>query len=530
MNDRLVTEHLGLAFNPFTPATSEEGYFYTSQTQRILQELHFGIVSRKGFLLLLGEVGVGKTSLLLQLLKSLHTQEGLHTAWVFHTSLDRRELLRAIISDFGLQAPSPASLSRMLEILHSHFLQVNENGGNCAIIVDEAHNLSQQALESLRMLSNLEGGGQKLVQILLAGQPELKQTLATTGLRQLQSRIYLQCELLPMNKEEVRRYCSFKLARAGSHIRITSPASALLWRASKGNTRAVNLILDRALHALALEDSRTLSRGSVRKALQEISSHHLLIRQNLRSSRRKRGVSLATAAVTLLLLTGIYFPVTGSPVPGVTHLQLGPFLETTGRAVQQDKEGSAAESREEESSLAGQSQKDSPEDTRQPPENAEEKLLTFLQTFDIDNKLYFLQQAMATGEIEHFRSQLPSGLYLTGVENLPDARGTRFASLPWRDLTGQDPRWYILWKPILELDLEDPRESSPSHIAILQTLLQEKGYYPGRIDGKYGPRTRSAIRSYQQSRGLDTEQGLDAVTLFHLCRDLEQRESRAAGD
>lgn len=523
MDHHIVTRYLGLDSNPFTPATAEEGYFPTPQTQRIIRELHFGIVSRKGFLLLLGEVGVGKTSLLLQLLGALHQEEGLHTAWIFNTSVDRLDLLKAIINDFGLEVPPNPSLSVLLHKLHRHFLRVNEAGGNCAIIVDEAHNLSEEALESLRMLSNLEGSGQKLVQLLLAGQSELEDLLNTSRLRQLQSRIYLQCTLQPLNKQEIHPYCSFKLSLAGAQLPFRRGAIRMLWRASRGNTRAVDLIMDRALHAMAVQETYTVSSRIIRRALREIVPQQGLIRKNVRRSSTRRATGLVAAAAVLLLASVTYLPSLTSPLSGAESMHpLKIFGEPSGAdSGQGDKESTNNTSRR----SLGKVKEKGPSYATTPSEGEKKKLLQFLRTFNMVHMFPSLRKSVAEADIQLFRRQLPPELRLAGLDRVPDVAGLTISRLPWRELTGRAPKWYLLWNPVLDIDLENPEASAPSHIAILQTILREQGFYNYRIDGKYGPKTRAALRGYQQAHGLDPEQEPDNRTLFYLSRDFRDKES-----
>jgi type II secretory pathway predicted ATPase ExeA len=520
MDPQIVTRYHNLASNPFTPATAEEDYYQTIQTQRILQELHFGIVSRKGFLLLLGEVGVGKTSLLLQLLGRLHQEQGLHTAWVFNTSIDRQDLLKAIIADFGLEVPASASQSELLQILHSHFLEVNEDGGNCAVVVDEAHNLSEEALESLRMLSNLEAKGNKLVQILLAGQEELKELLNTQRLRQLQSRIYLQCTLRPLDRREILPYCSFKLSRAGTRLPFSRGAVRLLWQASRGNTRTLDLVMDRALHAMAARETHTVSGGIVRRALRELAPQQRLIHQNLARSRKRTTTGLLAAAAVLLVAAGTYLSGFAGPLSGSDHLG-SPRLFSGSSGSSGDSKGLPSANRTS-PRIRG---KASSGTQSHPDGERPRKILKFLNSFNIVDKLADLQQSVDQGDIGPFRRSLPSSLRLAGLDELPEGSRLRFAALPWRKLTGKGPEWYVLWDPVLELDLDQPSASSPSDIVILQTILREKGLYTYRVDGKYGPRTRRALAAYQEMRMTDPAQGLNERTLFSLCRDLRGNNS-----
>ena len=170
---------LGMQANPFPPGACKDFYFQTEATKRILDELFYGITARKGFLVLVGEVGLGKTSLLLQLLPRLE-QAGIRSAWVFNTILNKTELLAAIAKDYGLAVPPAPHLAELLDTLHTFFLKVHKDGSNCAIVIDEAHLLDFQAMEVLRMLSHLDLGGEKQVQILLAGHGRIDQGIADT--------------------------------------------------------------------------------------------------------------------------------------------------------------------------------------------------------------------------------------------------------------------------------------------------------------------------------------------------------------
>jgi general secretion pathway protein A len=187
---------LGMKANPFPPGACKDPYYFTESAKRILDELHYGVAARKGFLLVIGEVGLGKTSLLLQFLPLLEKGE-LEVSWVFNTVLDKVELLGAVAKDFGLRIPRAANLTEIIDHLHQFFLKQAQNNKNCAIVIDEAHHLDNDTLELLRMLSNLELEGDKLVQILLVGQPELMTRLWSQELRQLRSRINIFIELPP---------------------------------------------------------------------------------------------------------------------------------------------------------------------------------------------------------------------------------------------------------------------------------------------------------------------------------------------
>lgn len=248
MAKRLLAS-LGLAFNPFSIAINQGSYYETAATKRIMDMILYGVETRKGLLLLSGEVGVGKSSLLLRLLSRLKGQ-GVVTALVINSLLDRQELLENICADFGFKLRSGLNTSQLLMVLHSFFLKQFNQGRNCVILVNEAHHLADDVLESLRMLANLETDGVKLVQVVLIAQPELRERLQTRRLRQFASRINIAADLPALSRAETAGYVEFKLAQAGSQIRPSVKAMDLLWKTTTGNTRFVNLLMERCLYAM----------------------------------------------------------------------------------------------------------------------------------------------------------------------------------------------------------------------------------------------------------------------------------------
>ncbi|WP_461210034.1 AAA family ATPase [Desulfocurvus sp. DL9XJH121] len=301
-----IFEALGLDRNPFSMAADTQGYFHTDTTKQILDELSFGILSRKGFLLLTGEVGVGKTSLLYQLLRRLE-HENLVTSWIFNTMLNKEELLHAIARDFGLDAPKSANVAQLIDLLQGYLVEQNAQDKNCAIIVDEAHNLSLPAMEALRMLSNLEVSGRKLVQILLVGQPELKERLDEQKLRQLRSRISIFKDLRAFDLEETGRYVNFKLSSASSQFRLTGAPLKLLFRATCGNTRMINLIMERALYAAVAFGESDFTVKVLRAAVAEIATCQIEVAERMgKGGRLFRYV--AVAAGVLLLFAAAFAP------------------------------------------------------------------------------------------------------------------------------------------------------------------------------------------------------------------------------
>ena len=536
---------LGLEGSPFSPATSPYGYFRTEQSAQILQELCFGVASRKGFILLLGEVGVGKTSLLLQLLKELQAVKGLTTAWVFNTAVSRSGLLSAIIADFGLTVPQGAPVAEMIGTLHAHFLKVNASGGNCAIVIDEAHNLSAQALEALRMLSNLEAGGHKLVQIILAGQPELDERLDRPDLRQLRSRIYIHRTLQPLSKQEAQEYCFFKLSSAKEGIELKKSAFRLLWSASRGNLRMIHLVMDRVLHGLVVHGSRRITAGIMDEALKELAAHQRVIARR-RARRRRRMVRLGLMGSTAcLLVVAVLGGVSQQGIQTARHIaSLTANLPLLGPPESKEVKGAAVAgpASKAQAGLEG-SQIDRPQDgarnryavretfrsggkepagmtagagERSQQGQPREAMLQFLGPYGLEMLLPQLQQAVAAAQVSIFERALPQGLSLVQAASLPQPGGLHYSSLAWRSLTQSGPKWLLLWRPPLQMDFTRPALSDRTDILILQRMLREGGHYAGPLDGKYGKKTHRAVKSFQQQAGLKASSGLDNETLFRL--------------
>ncbi len=241
---------LGFTRNPFPYTPDADSYFLTPYLEEQIVELEHCILARKGFCLLTSEIGLGKSTLVRRLLASLQ-QQAVRCALVVNTFLQGPELLRAIVSDFGL---SPAEdLYSNHKILNDFLLQMHRSGTTCLIVIDDAQNLSRSSLEMIRLLSNLETDQEKLIQILLVGQPELEMELAAHDLRQLRSRLAKHVRLNALSLQESLDYTAFRFSvasKVSSEYVINQPAGKLLWQASQGIPRGMHIILDRCLYGL----------------------------------------------------------------------------------------------------------------------------------------------------------------------------------------------------------------------------------------------------------------------------------------
>jgi len=248
--------------NPFDITPDPSFLFPTKRHNEALAALHYGVRRRKGFVVLTGEVGTGKTMLLRCLLQLLQNSKDVAYAYVFNSRLSHTEFLQYVASDFGLAA-SGKNKSELLLQLSDFVVSRGTKNLTTVLIVDEAHDLSAEVLEEIRLLTNLETMDDKLLQILLVGQPELDLKLDSVGLRQLKQRIALRASLEPLDFEETKGYIErrLELAGANSHAEILFPGEtiAAVYRHSRGIPRLINTVCENALLSAYAKQARSVS-------------------------------------------------------------------------------------------------------------------------------------------------------------------------------------------------------------------------------------------------------------------------------
>ncbi|HOX00506.1 MAG TPA: AAA family ATPase, partial [Deltaproteobacteria bacterium] len=252
----------GFAENPFN-LTPDPKFLYLSEVHReALSHLQYGIDQRKGFILISGEVGTGKTTICRSLLAMLPKK--IRTALVLNPSLSDLELLQAINQDFGID-PSPGSKKELLDRLYNFLIEVFVSGENAVLIIDEGQNLTPEVLEQIRLLSNLETEKEKLLQIVLIGQPELLRMLEAPGLRQINDRIVLRYHIHPLTLKDTGSYLKHRLAVAGSLENGIFTGSAVrgIYRYSGGLPRRMNALAERTLLMAYLKGRRRVDRRCV---------------------------------------------------------------------------------------------------------------------------------------------------------------------------------------------------------------------------------------------------------------------------
>ena len=269
----MYAAYFGLKENPFNLAP-EPRYLYLSDHHRdALNCLIYGIKEKKGFVLITGGIGTGKTTVCRSLLNSL--DDTIETALIFNTAISDLDLLETVITEYGISiAAGPKTKKVYIDALNDFLLKNFAAGKNAVLIIDEAQNLSHGVLEQVRMLSNLETEREKLIQIILLGQPELNNTLILPAMRQLNERITVRHDLQPLTPREVRRYIDYRLTIAGGpgSISFTKGALGSIFNYTEGIPRRINALCDRALLIAYTKNTARIDRRLVTRAVHDIGT------------------------------------------------------------------------------------------------------------------------------------------------------------------------------------------------------------------------------------------------------------------
>jgi len=242
----MYTKYYGFLEDPFNMTPNPRYFFESAKHTEALSTLVYAIEQRKGFVVITGDIGAGKTTVCRALLNQLNNRT--ETALITNTYINAKDLFCTILEDLEIDY-TPGSKSRLLSQLNEHLIICLQQDKNVVLIIDEAQNLTPSVLEEIRMLSNLETDNEKLIQIIFLGQPELKKKLAMQKLEQLRQRIAVYFHLTPLSAEETKKYIRHRLKVASGKDReyFTGRALDLIYTFSRGIPRLINQVADSAL-------------------------------------------------------------------------------------------------------------------------------------------------------------------------------------------------------------------------------------------------------------------------------------------
>ena len=288
----MYADYFGLKENPFSLSPEPRYLFLSEQHRDALNCLIYGIKEKKGFVLISGGIGLGKTTICRSLLASM--DDSVETALIFNTAISELDLLETILGEYGIVIKNDAGNKKYyIDALNEFLLGNFAAGKTTVLLIDEAQNLSRGVLEQIRMLSNLETETEKLIQIILIGQPELANTLMLPALRQLNERITVRYDLKPFSPKEVSDYIHHRLAVAqgpGS-IKFTARALDLIYVFSEGIPRRINALCDRALLIAYTKNVNKIDRKIIKLAVHDIGLNYF---QKTMSGGRKIWLRLTT--------------------------------------------------------------------------------------------------------------------------------------------------------------------------------------------------------------------------------------------
>ncbi len=498
-------KRLGLKCHPFPVAPDDKHFYITRYFEQLIGEIVHGISARKGFMVVSGDVGVGKTTITRRVLKIL-TGRNVRTSLVFHTSLKDVDLLREINRDFGLEihpGEETPQLGDHLKRLYEFLLSQYHAGNNCAIIIDDAQNLDQNSLELVRMISNLEADQQKLVQILLVGQTELMTRLGSHAMRQLHSRIVIRKVVRTLSRDEMRNYIRFKLSCAGDHgrITITRPAFQRLYRRTQGNLRQLNLLMDRCLYALCGRNSVRIDHAIVGLADADLNPERLRLRRRLMALTASLILPLAVAVGSWGVHMKTIRVSSAAVEPTVKRYKIPRIPATekdTGNAV--NRSGAATQVR-------------GAHHVPQVP-----AIEAFLRINQLERYAGDFQRALEEGRLDHLAQRIfgETGLQLVQLTSLPNRIRQRYGALAFTVARQEQPVWLLFWRPQLELK-RFQRNYRGGEIKMLQRQLSNLNLYRYKIDGVVGKRLIGAVAAFQAQTQLVVTGFPDEATLFWLC-------------
>jgi len=494
-------DFLGLDHNPFPVAPDDENFYISEHIDQILAEIVHGIISRKGFMVLTGDVGLGKTTISRRILSVLE-EKGIETSLCFHTSYQDVELLREINRDFGIRTES-LLFSEQMKLLNDFLLAKNRDGKNCAIIIDDAQNLNNKSLELVRMISNLEANQQKLVQILLVGQCELMDKLNSRELRQLKSRIIIKKEVRPLKLKELENYLLFKLNVSGSGglTNIRKSALSKIQKYTRGNFRQINILMDRCLYVAFLNNTTVISGKIIKDAYIDLNPGGFVF-------KRKIAILSLVIFLPLFLFAGfIYF----------TQAKTSPLFKANSIS----KMTTPAKGLETLAAVANAVE------VAVNPREMERYEITgnlpvpaadFLKAYKLSIYESSFSEALETGRFQEVSGTIfnKTGYQLIRLEHIPDNVKRKFGILSYPSAVNGKTDYFLFWKPAFTMK-KFYYSYRGKEIQKLQKELVKMNLYNYHLDGIVGKKLMSAVITFQKQVAIPVTGYPDEKTIFLLC-------------
>jgi len=535
----MYLDFYGFLEKPFNLTPDPRFVFLSNNHREAFAHLLYGIDNHIGFIALTGEVGSGKTTVLRALLSQLDADH-YRTALIFNPCLSPPELLQNINREFGISAHTSNS-SDLLDALNKFLLQQNAEGRTVVLAIDEVQNLETQVLEQIRLISNLETDREKLIQIVLSGQPEFVQILKKNEMRQLSQRITVQYHLRPMDFEDTVRYIDHRLEVAGGRGGVIFSRAALkrIYSYARGLPRLINAGCDRALLAGYARDTARISSCIAAAGIKDM-------KRNTTSYARKRPLILIPAFVMFaaLFAVGIYFTLhdfisrfnASQNIEAIeAQIKRGPVI--TGAELSRAMAAELGKVPESESIRRAFNNMAGFWNVSPIPEGVDLSKPNKLERAALDRGLRLYVFSGNLGAL--LRIDYPAVLEL----NIPDIPGKRLISLVRleNDQLLVDPQiagrrslsfselekyWsgqgYLLWKDPMNLPTRISPGSKGNKIMRLQNLLKEAGAYSRPLTGVYDIDTVLAVKEFQSSRGIEQDGIVGAQTLMLLYRSIER--------
>ena len=527
----------GFREKPFNLTPDPRFVFLSKTHKEAFAHLLYGIHNRVGFIGLTGEVGSGKTTVLRALLGQLDPEHH-RTALVFNPCLSAPELLQNINRELGITASS--NTLSPLEALNQFLLQQNTEGRTVVVIIDEAQDLEAPVLEQIRLISNLETDTEKLIQIVLSGQPEFAEVLKRNEMRQLSQRIVVRYHLQPMDFDDTVHYISHRLRVAGGSDGLIFSKGALkqIYRYSQGLPRLINAVCDRALITGYSRDARRISSRIAAAGIEDLTSPMTV------SSLKKRLILIPTfIMLAALIVASVYFI-----RPDFINSHIAPPSKKTEEQTKKDPGVTGAELFHAMAAELGSIPE--AESARRafnalsrfwnvPPVPESLRLGAFngMEQWAIERDLSLYRFSGNLGALVRF--DYPAALELT----LPGIPGKRFVSLVGieDEQLAVDPPianrkllsfseiekyWsgqaLFLWKDSLHLLKSRSPGSKEDRVKQIQGLLKEAGAYDKPLTGVYNPDTLSAVMQFQSSAGIEQDGIVGGQTLMLLYRSIDR--------